>query len=146
MTPLTVSVLIPAPPERVWEDVSDLASHREWMTDARSIEFPDGTRRGVGTRMAVETRFGPLRTTDLMEVTAWETGRRIAVVHRGLFTGHGEFRLEAADAGGTRFTWSERIEFPWFFGGRLGARLARPVLRWVWSRNLDRLRDRFTTP
>jgi hypothetical protein len=116
------------------------------MADAHSIEFPGGTHRGVGTRMEVETRFGPLRTTDLMEVTAWEPGRRIVVDHRGLFTGRGEFLLEPDDAGSTRFTWTEHIEFPWYFGGRAGALLARPIFRRVWSRNLNRLRNRFTTP
>ena len=141
---ITVSIYIPAPRPQVWEDVAHLAGHVEWMADAHSIEFLTEAVGGVGTRMAVETRVGPLRTTDVMEVTAWEPGERIAVAHRGLFTGRGEFRL--ADEGeGTRFTWSERITFPWFFGGRLGAWLARPVLTWVWRRNLARLRERFSS-
>lgn len=141
---VTVSVHIPAPRPQVWEDVADLAGHVEWMADARSIEFLTDARSEVGTRLAVETRIGPLRTTDVMEVTAWEPGERIAVIHHGLFAGRGEFRL-ADEGGGTRFTWSERITFPWFFGGPIGAWLARPVLAWVWRRNLTRLRARFSS-
>jgi hypothetical protein len=115
------------------------------MADARSIDFLSGSRSGPGTRMVVETRFGPLRTRDLMEVTGWDEGRRISVEHRGLFTGTGEFRLEDRHDGGTRFTWAEEIRFPWWLGGPLGAAAARPVFRWVWRRNLQRLRDRLSS-
>jgi len=141
---ITVTIHIPASPARVWEEVAQLDRHVEWMTDAHRIEFRSEERRGPGTIMAVETRFGPLRTTDLIEVTAWEEGRRIAVEHRGAFTGVGEFVLAEAGDGGTDFTWSERIAFPWYFGGRPGAWAARPIFRWVWRRNLARLRARLT--
>ncbi len=140
---LTVSIDLPASRTRVWEDVSDLGSHIEWMADAHSITFTGDARFGVGTVMEVETRFGPLRTIDVMEVTAWDPGERIAVIHRGLFSGVGEFTLADATEG-THFTWSEQITFPWFLLGRLGARLARPVFALVWRRNLRALRDRLS--
>ena len=60
-----------------------------------------------------------------------------------LFTGSGEFLLEEAGPDFTRFTWRERIQFPWFLAGPIGARIARPVLAWVWRRNLRRFRERF---
>ena len=46
-------------------------------------------------------------------------------------------------ATGTRFTWREQLDLPWFFGGRFGAIVAEPVLAWVWRRNLARLASRF---
>ena len=145
MSGITVSIDIPAPPREVWDDVADLASHVEWMADAHRVEFLTEAHSGVGTRMEVETRFGPLRTTDIMQITGWEAPTTMAVTHQGLFTGTGEFRLEER-YGGTRFTWTEQIEFPWFFGGSLGAWIAKPVFRWVWRRNLSRLRARFKSP
>jgi hypothetical protein len=78
-----------------------------------------------------------------MEVTAWEPLKRIAVRHVGLVSGVGEFRLDAL-AGGVLFTWREDLRFPWRLGGPLGALLARPLLRQVWKRNLNRLRNRLT--
>ncbi len=141
MSRITVIVDIAVPPDVVWEDVSDLSSHVEWMADAESIEFIGSTTSGVGTRMRVETKVGPLRTTDLMTVTSWQPGRTIGVEHTGLVTGAGEFSL-GPHGDGTRFVWSEDLTFPWWLGGPITAWLAKPVLVWVWRRNLERLKRR----
>jgi uncharacterized protein YndB with AHSA1/START domain len=45
---IRVSTTIPAPPGAVWEAVSDLASHADWMADAESVHFT--TRRRSGRR------------------------------------------------------------------------------------------------
>jgi carbon monoxide dehydrogenase subunit G len=135
-----VSVTIRAPLEDVWASAADLGSHVEWMADAESIVFLTARRRGLGTRMEVATRVGPLRTRDVMEVTEWEDRRRIGVRHTGLVTGEGAFLLEEVDPATTRFTWRERLTFPWYLGGPLTAWLASPVLRAVWKRNLKRLK------
>lgn len=139
---VVVAIEVPADRRVVWEELARLEGHVEWMADVESLEFLSDTTRGVGTRVRVATRFGPLRTSDIMVFTAWEPPIRMAVDHRGLFTGKGEFRLESIAADRTLVTWRELIRFPWYFGGPFGARLARPVFRWVWRRNLRRLRGR----
>jgi len=139
MARITCSVDIAAPFDRVWEAAADLGSHAEWMADARSIEFLTESESGIGTRMKVLTVVGPLRTTDLMEVTEWEDHRAIGVRHTGLVTGSGRFTL-APIAGATRFTWSESLTFPLWLGGPLTALLATPVLTWIWRRNLTGLK------
>lgn len=141
MTSVAVSVLIDAPVERVWRELADLAAHAEWMADAGSIEFVGDSRRGVGTVMRVATRVGPLRTTDVMEVVEWRERESIGVVHRGLVTGSGRFQLTLLP-GGTRLEWSERLSFPWWLGGTITARAARPILRSIWRRNLTGLKRR----
>lgn len=140
---VTVAVLIEAPLEKVWEAAADLASHVEWMADAERIDFPTPQRTGVGTRMEVLTRIGPFTISDEMEVTGWDPPHRIAVRHQGLVTGEGEFRLDPV-AGGVVFTWRETLHFPWFLGGPVGASLTQPFFRWIWRRNLTRLRGRLT--
>ena len=139
----TVAVLIDAPLERVWAAVADLASHVDWMADAERIDLTGPQHEGVGTLMKVLTRIGPLTTTDVMEVTVWEPPRRIAVAHKGLVSGTGEFRLDPV-AGGVVVTWAEQLDFPWQFGGLLGAALTRPLFRWIWKGNLKRLRTLLT--
>ena len=140
MAHITVSIEIDAPLERVWREAADLAAHVEWMADARSIEFLTDQRSGVGTRMLVETRVGPLKTNDVMEVTAWDEQHSIGVRHQGIITGEGAFRLEA-NRSGTRFTWTERLAFPWYLGGPITAWFAAPVLKWIWKGNLRRFAE-----
>ena len=142
---ITVTVDVPRPRDVVWEELANLEAHIEWMADAERIEFLTEQRAGAGTRMAVATRFGPLRTNDVMEFATWDPPRRMAVRHQGLFTGTGEFRLDSLETTTTRVVWEEEVRFPWFFAGRLGAWLSRPVFRWVWRRNLRRLRERISS-
>ncbi len=141
MARITQHVIIDAPLDRVWAEASDLPSHVEWMADAESIEFLGEARSGVGTRMKVETVVGPLRTADLMEVTEWDEGSAIGVSHKGLVKGRGRFELTEIE-GGIRFAWTESLTFPWYLGGEITAQLAKPLLGWIWRRNLRGLKDR----
>ena len=140
MSFVEVSVNIQAPLEAVWAAAADLGSHAEWMADAESIKFLTARVRGLGTQMEVATRVGPFRTTDVMEVTEWVDRQRIGVRHTGLVTGQGGFEMAAIDPASTRFTWKERLAFPWYLGGPLTTRFASPVLRAIWKRNLKRLK------
>lgn len=145
MPRLTVRTVLPAPPEEVWADISDLSSHVEWMHDAHSIEFTSDRTSGTGTTFDCETRIGPFRLVDRMRITSWEPARRMGVEHVGLVRGTGVFTLRPVRRrrDQTRFVWRERLRFPWYLGGPVGAFAARPVLRWVWTRNLRNLRARF---
>lgn len=139
---VVVDINIPQPPEVVWADVERLETHVDWMADAETITFESESRRGVGTVMRVLTKVGPFKTTDIIRITSWEQPRSIGVAHEGLVTGTGEFLLEPSDSG-TRFTWREQLEMPWYLGGPLGVAVASPILAWVWRRNLRRLAARF---
>jgi hypothetical protein len=134
-----VSTTLPAAPRDVWTVIEPIERHVEWMADAESITFTSPQSRGVGTTFDCVTRIGPFRTVDRMAVTAWDPPRRLAIEHHGLFTGRGQFTLRRTGGDQTRFTWTEHIRFPWYFGGPLGALAAKPVLRRVWRANLARL-------
>jgi len=136
---IKVSTTIPASRRAVWDDVQDLASHVEWMADAEAIRFTSSKRRGVGTTFECDTKVGPFRLVDLMEVTEWREGRSIGVRHTGLVRGVGRFTLRRRGRGRTRFTWEEELAIPWWLGGPAAAL----VLRLVWLRNLRRLRARY---
>ena len=141
MSRVTQSVDIAAPIDVVWNEAADLGSHAEWMADAESIEFTSAHHQGLGTTMRVKTVVGPFRLTDIMEVTGWEDHESIAVRHTGLVTGEGIFTLTALPAG-TRFTWTEELTFPWYLGGPITAFFAKPVLGFIWRRNLLGLKRR----
>lgn len=142
MARLRVSETIEAPPRRVWRDLRDIESHVEWMADATEIRFSGERRRGVGTRFECDTKVGPLKVTDVMEVTEWRPRRAMGVIHTGVVTGRGRFTLRRRRGGRTRFTWSETLRFPWWMGGSVGAVVGSEILRLVWKGNLRRLARR----
>ncbi len=139
---VVVSTYIDAPPDEVWSDVSEMASHAEWMADAESISFASSTTSGVGTILVVPTRVGPLVTEDWIIVTRWDEGEAIGVVHVGIVSGVGEFRL-IPEGAGTRFVWEEDLTLPLSLGGRIGEVVAKPIVTAIWKGNLARLSRRF---
>jgi uncharacterized protein YndB with AHSA1/START domain len=143
---IRVATILDAPPEVVWADVQDIASHAEWMADAVRIRFLTAQRSGVGTRFECDTKIGPFRLMDVMEITEWSPGKAMGVTHTGLVTGTGRFTLKKARGGRTQFQWREKLRFPIWMGGPLGAFASKPLLTWVWRRNLRNLQGRFGTP
>lgn len=151
MPRLKVATTLDATPEQVWADISDVGSHVEWMQDAVQITFTSDHESGVGTTFDCATKVGPFRLTDHMEITSWKPGREMGVRHVGMVTGSGVFTLTPQRSGRgrggrdvTRFEWTERLRFPWYFGGPVGAVAARPVLRHIWRTNLENLAARFS--
>ena len=142
MAKISISTIVNRTPAEVWDDMRHIASHVEWMADAEEIRFTSDQREGVGTRFECDTRVGPLRTTDIMEITAWEPERVMGVRHDGLVTGKGAFTLSPVGTDRTEVRWQEDLRFPLWLGSRLGEQAGRPVLRAVWRHNLKRLRRR----
>ena len=152
MSDVTVSIELDASPAEVWAIVEPVERHVDWMADAVAIRFETEQTRGVGTRFACDTRIGPIRLTDHMEITEWVPAADPAedraavdgvmgVRHVGLVTGAGAFTIEPIPGRLTRFTWSEDLDFPWFFGGRIGEIVAgKVILGPIWRRNLRSLK------
>jgi len=139
---VAVSIAVGVPRPTVWAELERIEDHVEWMRDAAAIRFVGDRRRGVGTTFECDTRVGPIRLTDVMEITDWEPGSRMAVTHRGLVAGSGHFYLEDGPGTATTIRWEERLRFPWWLGRTIGAWVARPVLAALWRGNLRRLRTR----
>jgi uncharacterized protein YndB with AHSA1/START domain len=138
MSIIKVSIEIDASPEKVWQIVEPIERHVDWMHDAVAIRFVSDQTRGVGTAFFCDTKVGPIRLTDKMEITEWVPGKAMGVKHIGIVTGTGVFTLEPlANGTKTLFQWEEELVFPWFLGGPLGAFIGgKIVLRQIWKRNL----------
>lgn len=141
MARITVSVEIDAPVQRVWDVVEPVERHVDWMHDAVAIRFEGEQTRGVGTRVLCDTKVGPFRLVDRMEITEWRPCEAMGVRHVGIVTGTGRFSLTPIDLDRrTRFTWSEDLRFPWYLGGPLAGFLGGTlVMRAIWRRNLRAL-------
>jgi hypothetical protein len=140
---LSVAIDIAAPPSEVWTIVEPIEDHVEWMHDAVAIRFQTDQHRGIGTAFLCDTKVGPFRLVDHMEITEWMPVEAMGVRHIGIVTGTGRFRLTAIDLGRrTRFAWDESLVFPWWLGGPVGAAIgSRLVLRTMWKRNLRTLKQ-----
>ncbi len=142
MSEIRVAIEIDATPARVWEVVEPVENHVDWMHDAVAIRFTSDQTRGVGTEFLCDTKVGPIKLVDRMEITEWTPGEVMGVRHTGLVTGSGRFTLEPIDLGRrTRFEWQEELTFPWWLGGPIGAYIGgKIVLRAIWQRNLRGLK------
>jgi hypothetical protein len=142
VTRLAVAIDISAAPEQVWDVIEEVERHVEWMHDAVAIRFLTDQHRGTGTAFLCDTKVGPLKLVDRMEITEWAPGSAMGVRHAGVVTGTGRFTLTPIDLGRrTRFAWDESLKFPWWMGGPLGALIGgRIVLRAIWKRNLRELK------
>ena len=148
MARITVSIELPATPARVWEVVEPIENHTEWMADAVAIRFIGEQTRDVGTSFFCDTKVGPIKLVDRMEITEWVPQQVMGVRHVGIVTGTGRFTLEPLDGGNrTRFTWAEELIFPWWLGGSIGSFVGgKVVMRAIWKRNLRKLQQIVEAP
>lgn len=143
MVAITVEVELDAPPDVVWSDLRNISSHVHWMHDAEAIWFTSKNTEGVGTSFECETKVGPIRLTDVMEITEWVDRESMGVRHTGVVTGEGTFTLTPLSGHRTHFKWAEELSFPWFLGGPVGEPFGSIVLKLIWKRNLQNLSQRF---
>ncbi|MEO7371534.1 MAG: SRPBCC family protein [Ilumatobacteraceae bacterium] len=137
-----MAIDVAATPAQVWAILEPIEDHVSWMHDAVAIHFQGSQHRGVGTEFLCDTKVGPLKLVDHMEITEWEPGEAMGVRHIGVVTGTGRFTLTPIDLGRrTRFAWEESLTFPWWLGSAVGATIGgRVVLRAIWKRNLRTLK------
>lgn len=142
MAHIEVGIDLDASPQQVWKIVEPVERHVDWMADAVAIRFVNEQTRGVGTAFLCDTKVGPIKLTDRMEITEWIPEKVMGVRHVGVVTGTGQFTLAPIDSGArTRFVWAEELRFPWWLGGRLGELVGgKLVMGFIWKRNLRELK------
>ena len=127
-----VTVHVDAPPERVYDLVSDVTRMGEWSPECTRCEWTgDATGPTVGARFKAWNRHGLARWTNRPTVVAAEPGREFAFARTNLGAGEvvWRYRMRPAD-GGTELTESYEA-----------VRRASPLLIWVILR-LMRVTDR----
>ena len=140
---ISVSTSISKSIEEVWKEVSILKNHTNWMKDAVSIEFLNEKSEGLGTKMKVLTKIGPIKLFDYMTVTEWIEKKSIGVEHIGIITGEGKFTLNEISKNETEFCWKETLKFPFYLAGPIGEVFGSPILKIIWKNNLKGLKELF---
>jgi hypothetical protein len=143
MSRVSVAVVIEDTPARVWEVVEPIENHVDWMADAVAIRVTSSHNRGIGVTFDCDTKVGPLKLTDKMEIVEWLPGSAMGVRHSGIVTGAGRFTLTPLRGGtATRFAWDEDLRFPWWLGGPITGFIGGGlVMRLIWRRNLKELKQ-----
>jgi uncharacterized protein YndB with AHSA1/START domain len=113
------SLRIEAPPEKVYEVVSDVTRMGEWSPETTSAEWMDGaTGPAVGARFRGRNRSKLARWSTTPRVTAAEPGREFAFVTTWLGKDNTlwTYRFEP-DGGGTRVieSFEMLVDVQWYF-------------------------------
>ena len=85
MSSQSASVVVQAPPEKVWAMIADITRMGEWSPETRKAEWIDGaTGPDVGAKFKGHNQRGPIaRWTTTCEVTESEPGRVFAFMVGG---------------------------------------------------------------
>lgn len=132
---------LPAPPEVVWELITDWEHQDEWMLEASDFTVISEQREGVGVIAEATVAIGGIKTRDRIKVSQWEPGRLLEITHLGWVTGRGLLHLTPVPAQAphaTHLYWREELHPPTPFGicGSFGLWLFRPLMRRVFARDL----------
>jgi carbon monoxide dehydrogenase subunit G len=147
MKPITVSVDVPQPPERVFAFLDVMRNH-ERFTDHMLTDWEyAGPARGVGSGARVRTSVAG-KTDSLMIETVASAPPREIVEHNvgagGRRRASGTYELEPLPSGGTRVNF----EYAWReapLSERLLAPIVRAVMRPPLQRSMDRLAEQLRT-
>ncbi len=143
-----VSTQIDAPPEKLYELVSDVRRMGEWSPETQSAEWIDGaTGPAVGARFKGTNKRGPARWSTKPRVVTADEGREFAFVttHLGKDATKWSYRFEPAGAGTTVTESFEMLfDMPWYFTAvdrlLMGIKDRKADLETGMQQTLDRLK------
>jgi uncharacterized membrane protein len=138
---VAASIEIDAPPNRVWEVVSDPARVLSFMSGVTRWEADGEPTKGLGARYRVLFRVGAAEVGGLIEVVEWEEGRELAWTSVLGVDQRGRWRVRPT---GNRRT---RVELRMAYGvagsglsGWVAERIAAPMLSGHLRRSLRALK------
>jgi hypothetical protein len=136
---IAVDVLVDAPPQLVWDAVTDWPRQSEWMLGT-TVRATDLGGVGVGGGIEAFTGVGKAGFLDTMVITEWDPPRRCVVRHTGaVVKGLGIFEVLALPGNRSRFVWAEELDLPLGVLGRMGWPVVRPGFAWGVRRSLQKL-------
>jgi uncharacterized membrane protein len=138
---VAADIVVSAPPELVWESVSDPSRYLHFVSGITRWEVSGKQREGVGARYRMLMRVGSAEIGGLVELVEWAEARDIAWVSVTGVDQRGRWRLRDCGDGQTR------VEFRLAYGvagsglfGWLAERLAAPTVRGHLRRSLQQLK------
>jgi uncharacterized protein YndB with AHSA1/START domain len=106
------TIVIDAPPEKIWEIVADHTNMPKWLKALRKVTLPDAPKTGVGTRRWVSPG-GPIVLKEV--ITHFEAPRLFGYSVRGgvpVKKHQGFIELTPVATGKTRVVYTTEIQTP----------------------------------
>jgi uncharacterized membrane protein len=135
------STAITAPPEAVWDYLSDPDNYLRFVSGITRWEVQGEQRSGLGARYRMLMRIGAAEVGGLIEMVEWDEPRDMAWTSVTGLDQRGRLRLRELDGG------RSRVEFRYQYGvagsgigGMISEWVAAPTLRRNLRRSLQQLK------
>ncbi len=117
------STIIDAPPEKVWEYISDLGKWTEWDPDTLKVNWRPPVTVGSFAEITAQTFGGLVKSQVSVEITEWDPGHRMGVRFKSVGTiVKAVYTIELVERNRTKLSRSVSVEI----GGLL--RLISPLV------------------
>ncbi|MBJ7393758.1 MAG: SRPBCC family protein [Candidatus Nanopelagicales bacterium] len=123
---LSLSVEVKASQQKVFDKIVDWESQGQWMLGTK-VSGTKNNGQGLGGEINAWTGFWKIGFNDPMVITQWIEPKIVDVKHIGrLVKGTGSMVVEKIDENNSRFIWSESINLPFGFIGKIGWTIIKP--------------------
>lgn len=133
---LEMAATMAAPPEVIWQLITDWERQGEWMLEASDFVVTSPYREGVGVEAEATIRIAGISTRDKIRVVGWEPNHRLAIRHLGWVSGTGEIYLTPSGPGRSHVFWREELDPPLGVLGALGLTAFKPLMRRIFERDI----------
>ncbi|MFN2586665.1 MAG: SRPBCC family protein [Actinomycetota bacterium] len=133
---LEMAETAPAPPEVVWDLLTDWEHQGDWMLEAGDFVVVSDEREGVGVEAEATLRIGGIKTRDRVRVAEWDPPRRLAIEHLGWVQGRGVIELTPVAGVRTHVLWREELRPPLGLLGAVGMTALKPLMGRIFRRDL----------
>jgi hypothetical protein len=123
---LSLSVEVKASQQKVFDKIVDWESQGQWMLGTK-VSGTKNNGQGLGGEINAWTGFWKIGFNDPMVITQWIEPKIVDVKHIGrVVKGTGSMVVEKVDEHNSRFIWSESINLPFGFIGKIGWIIIKP--------------------
>jgi len=123
---LSLSDEVKASQQKVFDKIVDWESQGQWMLGTK-VSGTKNNGQGLGGEINAWTGFWKIGFNDPMVITQWIEPKIVDVKHIGrLVKGTGSMVVEKIDENNSRFIWSESINLPFGFIGKIGWIIIKP--------------------
>jgi len=123
---LSLSVEVKASQQKVFDKIVDWESQGQWMLGTK-VSGTKNNGQGLGGEINAWTGFWKIGFNDPMVITQWIEPKIVDVKHIGrIVKGTGSMVVEKIDEHNSRFIWSESINLPFGFIGKIGWIIIKP--------------------